>query len=168
MLLPGANPLIANVVWVLHCLFIAWVLLAPWSSSWEVAALHALVVPFVCLHWVLNDDTCVLTWLECSLRGVPAHASFVHQLVGPIYKFQAQHASAAAWVASFALWCVSLYHLRTTHAAELARAYHSLRATASSHLSGTSSSSTSTNNSKHEYAAATTTTRRRRNNISSN
>lgn len=113
----------ADVVRAVHFAFVAWVVMAPWWGKWEVTLLHAIAVPFLWLHWALNDDTCFLTWLESTLRGVPVTSSFLHQIISPIYKVHAQGTSQAAWLATLALWGASLHRLSTRHAGQVGRAY---------------------------------------------
>jgi hypothetical protein len=107
----------AALIKLLHIVFIAFVLLAPFSTSLEALILHAAVVPFLFFHWALNDDTCFLTWLECTLRGVPVQASFMHDLVAPIYKLHDQGVSHLSWIACLLLWLAGLYRLRTLYGA---------------------------------------------------
>lgn len=116
----------ANLVWVLHMIFVAWVVLVPWFGSWDMTLLHAMVIPFLFVHWTLNDDTCFLTLLESSLRGVPRAASFMHQLVSPIYKLHDDQTSKGVWVLSAVLWCLSVHRLRTKYPAEVNFAYQTL------------------------------------------
>ncbi|KAF6252664.1 hypothetical protein COO60DRAFT_1643783 [Scenedesmus sp. NREL 46B-D3] len=120
----------AACVRAVHIALMAWVVLVPWVGSCDAALLHALMMPFLFLHWALNDDACCLTWLECTLRGVPVSSSFVHSLVSPVYKFPSEHAaSSAVWAAAVGLWLVGLYRLTTVHAATLRQlASHLLRA----------------------------------------
>lgn len=115
--------LAASLVAVLHALFLAWVLLAPWLPQWEMVVLHALVMPFLMLHWLLNDDTCFLTWLECRLRGVPTSGSFVHSIVSPVYRLSETQASGLAWGLGLVLWGISLHRLYARHRHELAAAW---------------------------------------------
>lgn len=98
----------ALVVRALHVAFVAFMALAPFSGDRVVLVLHLVTTPFLWVHWLLNDDTCALTLLESRLRGVPAEASFVHSLVGPVYKLRDGDVRVACWVASVALWAVTL------------------------------------------------------------
>jgi hypothetical protein len=59
----------ANIVWGLHCAVTGFFVIA-WALPWRWALWTALVGAFVMtLQWRLNDDLCVLTKLERSLRG---------------------------------------------------------------------------------------------------
>ena len=94
----------AAVVRIAHLAFVAFMVLAPFGRNRVALVAHLVVMPFVWAHWLLNDDTCALTVLECTLRGVEPSQSFVHSLVGPVYAAGFD----ATWVASILLWTVTL------------------------------------------------------------
>ncbi len=97
----------ALVVRALHLALVAFAVWAPFSGSDAALAMPLLLMPFLWLHWALNDDTCALTLLEARLRGVDASSSFVHSVVSPVYKIRDEHARVAAWGASVGLWLVT-------------------------------------------------------------
>lgn len=99
--------MLAALVGALHLALVAFVVWAPFSGSDAALALHFFLVPFLWLHWALNDDTCALTLLESRLRGVDASESFVHRVVSPVYKIRDEHARLVAWGASAGLWLVT-------------------------------------------------------------
>lgn len=98
----------AAVVRALHWLFVAFVALAPFTSSRRLLVLHAFIVPFLWLHWVLNDDTCALTLIENRLRGVTNGQSFFYALVSPVYRIRDSTLRAACWLASVGLWLLTV------------------------------------------------------------
>lgn len=110
----------AVVVRALHVAFLAFAILAPFSKVKEVLVAHLLLMPFLWLHWVLNDDTCALTALEQRMRGLPSTSgSFVHSLVSPVYKVSDEEVSALAWVASVLLWLLTLRKVGWTDVREV-------------------------------------------------
>ena len=102
------NVFLANVCWVLHLLFVLWVLVVPFTSSEPMLVLHLMVMPFLWLHWLVNDDTCALTLMERHLRGVSAEESFFHNLVSPVYKIRDGDLRSLCWLLSVLLWLVTL------------------------------------------------------------
>ena len=98
----------ASAICILHALFLAFVVLTPFTSNESLLFFHALLVPLVWVHWLANDDTCVLTTLEANARGVDAGDTFVQQVVGPVYTLEPGHAGMIAWIGSAALWSVSV------------------------------------------------------------
>ncbi len=105
----------ALVVRALHIVLVAFVVAAPFSDDPAVLRAHIWLVPFLWIHWALNNDACALTVLECRLRGVPVEKSFVHGVVSPVYKISDRQAKGVAWVASIAAWCVALWRARQMH-----------------------------------------------------
>ena len=97
----------ALAVRCLHWAFVLYMCVAPFSDDIYVLAAYVAVAPALWLHWVLNDDTCVLTLVEANLRGVSAERSFFHALVSPIYKISDECTRGAAWAFSVALWLVA-------------------------------------------------------------
>lgn len=102
------NVLLANLIWLLHVAFILWMIVTPFTSNEPMLVLHAFVCPFLMFHWIVDEDTCSLTLLEATLRGVPCEKSFFYSLVSPIYKPRDQDVRAVAWVATVGLWLVTL------------------------------------------------------------
>ena len=106
---PSAGRLVwSGLIWVLHAAYIAFMALAPFSSSRTLLVMHALTTPALWVHWLLNDDQCALTMLEKAVRGVGDDRSFFHALVSPVYKVRDADVRAACWVASAALWAVTM------------------------------------------------------------
>jgi len=95
----------ADIIKILHAAFVILNVVAPFSDSQDLLRYHVVVMPFLYLHWITNDDTCALTLLETHLRGCPNRESFFHNLVSPVYKFRA---TTIVWLFSLALWIVSM------------------------------------------------------------
>lgn len=100
---------LGTVIGAVHMAFIAWMAYAPFSGIDEFVVMHAVVVPFLFLHWWTNADGCALTVLEKYVRGLERDSeSFVHRIVAPIYVIDdAALKRVVMWV-TFALWMVSL------------------------------------------------------------
>ncbi len=104
---------LASVVALAQVAFLAFMIAAPFGSSRQALVLHALVTPFLWVHWALNDDTCFLTLVEKRLRGLQDNSdSFMHRLVSPIYNIRDADVRAWSWAASVALWLVTLSRVR--------------------------------------------------------
>ena len=101
----------AVAIWILHAAFLAFVVLAPLTGSETLLLFHAIAIPLLWVHWLANDDGCILTVLEASARGVDAGETFMQRLVGPVYKLEGEHARALAWIGTGALWGLSLSKL---------------------------------------------------------
>ena len=109
----------ANAIKVLHIAFAAFMALAPFSRNLGVVAMHAITVPFLLFHWLLNDDTCFLTLVERRLRGLSeGDSGFFHALVSPVYKLPEYVVGKAVWVITILLGCMSwwrAYRMITEH-----------------------------------------------------
>ena len=57
-----------NIITVLHVLFIIFVVIIPFTNSNYFLTLHAILIPFLMLHWITQDNTCVLTLIEKYVR----------------------------------------------------------------------------------------------------
>lgn len=97
---------------VLHAIFVVFMIVAPFLPDMELVSLHFILVPFLYLHWLTNDATCFLTVVEKSVRGVGDDKSFFHSLLAPVYQFHKDDVNYGVWIASYALWLVSLYRLQ--------------------------------------------------------
>lgn len=82
--------LAADIIKVLHIILVLFVLIIPFLSDklihWSVLLLHSVLVFGIVFHWLVNNDACFLTLLECQLRGIKKTQSFIHSLVSPVYK----------------------------------------------------------------------------------
>lgn len=98
---------VAWVVALAHLALVAFMALAPFSSSPSLLVMHVLLTPVLWVHWLVGDDSCVLTLLEHQLRGVDNTDSFMHRLVGPVYNISDPDARMVSWLGSVLLWAVS-------------------------------------------------------------
>lgn len=103
------NVFAANVIWVLHMLFVVWMVVTPFTNNEPNLVLHLFVGPFLWFHWIMNEDACSLTLMEMKLRGIQdCKESFFHHVVSPIYKPRDEDIRVMAWMASIGLWLVTL------------------------------------------------------------
>lgn len=114
---PGRlNTFLANVIAVLHVLFIVWFTIAPFTNSPPMLVLHFITYPFLLLHWATNVDSCCLTLVEQKLRGVESDRSFFHNLVSPIYLLSAvpdKDLRQGVTLAAGLLWLVTVNKMLT-------------------------------------------------------
>lgn len=104
---------LASAVALAHAAFLVFMVAAPFGSCRQALVLHALVTPFLWVHWILNDDTCFLTLVEKRVRGLQDNTdSFMHQLVSPVYAIRDADMRAWSWAASIVLWLVTVSRVR--------------------------------------------------------
>lgn len=113
------NDSILTLITVLHLIVIIFILIAPFSNSNYLLTLHSIIVPFIVLHWWLNNNTCSLTVAEKFVRkqayGESANESdcFSYKFIAPIYDFNKNHEaySTFTYILAFGLWGTSVYNL---------------------------------------------------------
>lgn len=98
---------VAWIVALAHLALVAFMVLAPFSSSPTMVVMHVLLTPVLWVHWLVGDDSCVLTVLEQHVRGVESTDCFMHRLVGPVYNISDPDARVLSWLGSVLLWAVS-------------------------------------------------------------
>ncbi len=103
---------------IIHLLVIIFILLAPFSNSTFILLVHVIIVPFIMLHWLLNNDTCAVTEMEKFVRSqmeggrpVANGECFSYKIIGPVYNFISENAdySKYTWLLTLGLWGISLY-----------------------------------------------------------
>lgn len=113
------NDTLIILINIIHLIVIIFVLAAPFSNSNYLMLLHTIVVPFIILHWLLNNNTCCLTVAEKYIREkntgatVKSDDCFTYQLVAPIYDFNKDHKSFSSfiYILTIGLWLGSVYNL---------------------------------------------------------
>jgi len=104
---------------IIHLIVIIFVLAAPFSNSNYLILLHIIVVPFIMLHWLLNNNTCCLTVAEKYIRQkticekIKEEDCFTYQLVAPIYDFSKNHEafSTFIYILTTCVWLLSVYKI---------------------------------------------------------
>ena len=106
------------VIVIVHFLLICFVIGAPLFGRNWIIALHLIIVPFIVLHWYLNDNTCALTVAEYKIREqlygyVDRSQCYMAKLIDPIYDFKKNnvHLSVFLYTIMFSLSSISVYKL---------------------------------------------------------
>lgn len=113
------NDSLVILINIIHLIVIIFVLAAPFSDSNYLILIHSIVVPFIILHWILNNNTCCLTVAEKYIREkntgttIKSEDCFTYQLVAPIYDFNKDHQAFSTFIylLTISLWFVSIYNL---------------------------------------------------------
>jgi hypothetical protein len=108
-----------NIITILHVLFVLFIVFAPFINSNYILFIHSYTVPFMVLHWILNDDTCILTLIEKYLKKkiykehYKEDDSITYKLIGPIYKFIDNNKtfSKLIYISTFIFWTLSFSNL---------------------------------------------------------
>ena len=103
--------IIIKFITLLHIFFILFVIITPFLSSNYLLLLYTLTIPFLILHWLCNDNTCVLTIVERKLRGKERDDKdcFTCRLIEPVYDFNKNYEtfSTATYIIVISLWLLS-------------------------------------------------------------
>lgn len=85
--------------------------LTPFFGPPILLKMFSLIVPFLFLHWSLNDDTCALTAMEQTLTGYEKHETFTGQLMKGIYIIPDNDYGKLSKILFFVLWGITQYRL---------------------------------------------------------
>ena len=105
---------------LIHLLVILFIIIVPFTNSTFLLIFHSIIVPFIMLHWFLNNDNCAITEAEklirCKLNGnIPVNYSdcFSYKIISPVYNFISQNPnhSELSWGIATTLWLFTLYKL---------------------------------------------------------
>jgi hypothetical protein len=111
--------LLLNIITILHIIFVLFVVIVPFTSSNYLLLLHVLFIPFLLFHWILNDNTCVLTIIERKLRQQISGKDTMDddcitcKLIEPVYDFRKNHETFTTiiYTITISLWLISVYKL---------------------------------------------------------
>lgn len=84
---------VADLIYILHLTFVVYVLFGWISNDINSLVLYIVTLLSLKVHWYANDDTCSLTLLEQSIRGVSKQDSFINRIVSPVYKISDEDTS---------------------------------------------------------------------------
>lgn len=113
------NDALLILINIIHLIVIIFVLATPFSNSNYLMLLHIIVVPFIIIHWILNNNTCCLTVMERCIREstmgtkINVEDCFTYQIVAPIYDFSKEHETFATiiYILTISVWLISVYNI---------------------------------------------------------
>ena len=115
------NDIILFLINIIHILVIVFVVIVPFTNNNLLLLLHSIVIPFIMLHWILNNDSCAITLIEKYIRIQINGGNYIddkdclsYKVIGPIYNFMNEHIdySKWTWIMTIMLWFVTLYKLK--------------------------------------------------------
>jgi hypothetical protein len=113
------NDSILFLISVLHVLVILFVVCTPFSNCNYLLVMHLIIIPFIILHWVLNNNSCSLTAMEKFVKDkTTGHETnkedcFSYKLIAPIYDFNKNNKdfSNFAYILTIGLWLMTVFTL---------------------------------------------------------
>jgi hypothetical protein len=111
------NDSILFLISVLHVMVILFVVCSPFSNSNYLLLMHIIIIPFIILHWYLNNNTCSLTLMEQIIKDKTAGQNtnkedcFSYKFIAPIYDFNknTNDFSIFTYIITIGLWFISVY-----------------------------------------------------------
>lgn len=100
---------LANCIWFFHLTVILIILILPFTNVPSLLLMHSVFSISLLTHWYFNSNTCSLTLLESTLRGIPNDKSFSHQFISPIYDMSNSDWSNTCYIVVICLMSISLY-----------------------------------------------------------
>lgn len=113
------SEIFANIIMLCHILLVLFIIIVPFTNSTYFLTLHAIITPFIIMHWLLNNNTCALTLFEQKLReyatGVKGDPNecFTCRLINPVYDFTNNYEEYSTFIYIFTitLFLLSLFKL---------------------------------------------------------
>lgn len=111
--------LLLYLINIIHICLVIFVLIVPFLNVNYYLLLHLIIVPFIIMHWITNNNICGLTVAEYYLReiitGNPVDRSqcFMARLIEPVYDFKKnnQDISTLIYTVTICLVFLSSYKL---------------------------------------------------------
>ena len=108
--------ILLNIVTFLHVMFILFIVITPFVDSNYILLMHIMVIPFMMLHWLTNDNTCMLTIVEKNIRRelygkkYNEDECFTCKLIEPVYNFTNKYETMSNIIYSITtiLWIISI------------------------------------------------------------
>lgn len=111
------NDIIVHSIRLVHMCIILFVISIPFTNSPYMLLLHCVFVPFLILHWVTNNNTCVLTTLEKYMRNVKTKDDekdcFTCRLINPLFDFRKNYDqfSKFIYIITISMWLICMIKL---------------------------------------------------------
>lgn len=113
------NEFLLNLIVVIHILFILFIIITPFTNITVLLFEHAIIVPFIMLHWVTNNNMCALTMAEKYVRTqvygeCDAYNCFTCRLIEPVYDITNDKDdifNIILYTVTIVLWLITMYKL---------------------------------------------------------
>lgn len=106
--------ILLKLITLLHVLFVLFVVVTPFTNSNYFLLIHLIFIPFLLIHWICNDNTCILTIIERKLRKeiygeVDEDDCITCRLIEPVYDFRKNYRtfSIIIYTITILLWLIS-------------------------------------------------------------
>ena len=87
-----------ELVQLIHLLFMLFMIVGALSNNIVLNLLVAIILPFLLLHWYMNNDVCALTELEKYLTKKKTDETYFGTLINPVYRIKSRNMHMITWV----------------------------------------------------------------------
>ena len=113
------HTIILRLITLIHVIFVLFLVLTPFIGTNYLLLLEAIFIPFMMLHWIFNDNTCVLTLIESHVRKsiygdkYKPDDCITRKLINPVYDFKKDNKSFSKTIygVTTILWLITLAHI---------------------------------------------------------
>jgi hypothetical protein len=112
--------LLANLIFIFHCLVVLFVLFAPFTNIPSLFILHITFCFSLMVHWYSNSNVCSLSIMESYLRGDSRENTFTHQFIAPIYDISDSEWNYIVWIVTIIVLLISIYKLYNSEKLKIA------------------------------------------------
>ena len=109
--------MLLHIITIIHMLLIMFIALTPFFGSNFLLIIHFIIVPFIMLHWLINDNTCCLTVLEKMLSKDKNYKGVLARIIEPVYDFKKNFSSYSYFIYGITtvLWLITVYRLKISY-----------------------------------------------------
>lgn len=117
--------MLLGIVTIIHALLILFVVLIPFLGSNFLLVIHFIIVPFIILHWLVNDNTCCLTILEKMLSKDENYKGILSRIIEPVYDFKKNYSSYShiIYITAIMLWIITIMRLYKSYSKSEIKTY---------------------------------------------
>lgn len=112
------DDILLKIILFCHFLVVCFVVSVPFFGNNYLLLMHSITVPFMMVHWITNDNTCVLSLMEVEIRKrlgieIKEQDCFTCQLINPVYDFKANNEqwSTIIYIVTTCLMLLSMFRL---------------------------------------------------------
>ena len=100
------------IIRIIHIILILMTLLIPFFGNTMLRTMYFISIPFLFIHWITNNDVCVLSIIEKIVRGLDDNENcFMCNLLSPVFKINHLSMSYIMYIVTFLLWVLNSYYL---------------------------------------------------------
>ncbi len=102
----------SKIITLLHILYILFIIITPFYHSNYLLLLHSVLVPFMMLHWICNNNTCAVTIIEKTVRKILTGKDdkcISCEIIEPVYDFVNKYKkyTMLIYIVTIMLWIIS-------------------------------------------------------------